>query len=168
VRIPRESVTLNEYVAERISQQHKILLKLTDDLFILKRDLIDQEIKEKVMPELLKKLKEDLIKAKQDTNLSIENQVKVFQKILTYRSNRMNELESSKASIVNRLNEIYNETMKANTSLNNMLISASKLNEEQDNLFKMIKENIKLNTSEQSIDEYLLKELDKLKNKTDN
>ena len=168
MRIPRESVTLNEYVAERISQQHKILLKLTDDLFILKRDLIDQEIKEKVMPELLKKLKEDLIKAKQDTNLSIENQVKVFQKILTYRSNRMNELESSKASIVNRLNEIYNETMKANTSLNNMLISASKLNEEQDNLFKMIKENIKLNTSEQSIDEYLLKELDKLKNKTDN
>jgi len=160
VKIPQESVELTDSILMESSRMHSLNIELINSIFKYKSNDIDFFIENKYAPTLVDNYK-NLLKSK---NLNVDSIMSISVKDLTKliaekRDLMQQELEIERVKYITSLNQDFEIHVISTTSLRNLLISASKMEAERQQLIGKIetlsKDKIDVSKLEEKINNIL-------------
>lgn len=181
-KLPVESIDVTQYLLDEGARMHKMNAHLLNGVFKEKREKIDQFISEEYVPAELNRIFKK-IDSTDDPKEAIPEIMKLLTpKIIDFRDQLQNALETNRIKIMTKLNDDYSNFQQAGNSLKAMLKSVVKVDQERQKLLEDIKKytnnNLDLNSIESVLDKYIIKggdmgskviemnnEIDKLLNK---
>lgn len=138
-RVPIQAVQLSDALKDEAERMHQLNLALIDKIFQEKTYLINEFITNEYTPAYLENFKSKL-PANTDFKADFADMMQaIYPKINARKDSLTSVLNEQKAGIVNKLNLDYKAYSDAYSEMQNLLRSASKLNEQRADAFGQIK-----------------------------
>lgn len=138
-RVPIQAVQLSDALKDEAERMHQLNLALIDKIFQEKTYLINEFITNEYTPAYLENFKSKL-PANTDFKADFADMMQaIYPKINARKDSLTSVLNEQKAGIVNKLNLDYKAFSDAYSEMQNLLRSASKLNEQRADAFGQIK-----------------------------
>lgn len=138
-RVPVQAVTLSAVLKDEGERMHNMNVMLVDYVFNEKKHLINEFIHNEYSPALIENfkallppgtdVKKDLVEIMQAINPKIEERRDSLTMVLQHQKN----------AITQKLNEDYKTYEQAFSAMQNLLLSASKLNSEREQVYENVK-----------------------------
>lgn len=159
--IPSQSITLAEAIAKEGNRMHQLNIVLVNKMFKEKRDQVDLFIREKFTPGYLTNFMKQ-VPAGTDVNKELPDMLSsLIPQINSTRDEMQSALEDQRIKLITRLNEDYAAFEEATGALNELLASATKVDQERQAIFnqitKLSNNRIDLNKLESSLDDFIQK-----------
>ena len=158
--IPKESVDLNNVVAQGIQENHRVQINLLNKYFEQKKNDLNNLIINEYLPKLISNFQSSLKKNGMDTTLDSPKIEAILKLVMTKLDAANRELDKTKVLIQDKIDTNYQLLIQANSSLTNLLQSAANVSLAQSNFNSTIKsmtsESIDLNAIDKSISGYIL------------
>jgi hypothetical protein len=139
-RIPVQVVELSDALKDEGERMHQLNLALVNKLFFEKRHMINEFIVNVYAPEFLKDFKSTIPPDEVDYEADFEQLVQAaYPRINATRDSLISVLEEQKNIITEKLNADYKVFNNAFTEMQNLLRSASKLNQQRTEVFQQVK-----------------------------
>lgn len=160
-KIPSESVTLGEAIAKEGGRMHQLNILLVNKMFAEKRVHIDLFIREQFTPRYLTDFMKRVPEGT-DLNAELPEMLSsIVPRLNRERDEMQSALEDQRVKLITRLHEDYSVFHEAIASLNELLASSAKINQERQAMFiqvtKLSNNRIDLTKLESSLDEFTLK-----------
>ena len=160
VSIPKESVDLNNVVAQGIQENHRVQINLLNKYFEQKKNDLNNLIINEYLPKLISNFQSSLKKNGMDTTLDSPKIEAILKLVMTKLDAANRELDKTKVLIQDKIDTNYQLIIQANSSLTNLLQSAANVSLAQSNFNSTIKsmtsESIDLNAIDKSISGYIV------------
>ncbi|MBN8675612.1 MAG: hypothetical protein J0L56_15885 [Chitinophagales bacterium] len=138
-KIPVQSVELSQALKEEGERMHLLNLALIDKIFQEKRHLVNEFITNEYTPEIVNNFK-SLLPPGTDYEADFAEMMQaLYPRINARKDSLVSALDEQKAGIIDKLNQDYKVYASAFDELQNLLRSASRLNQKRTEVFQQIK-----------------------------
>lgn len=159
VSIPKSTNTLTQQMAEETNNMHNLNISLVQQLFNERKQRLNTFITNKYTPSLIeryKKLLPDTTNYKKELGNIITSIIPVIE---AKKDSLNNILNNQEKQIISQLNSNYQKFTRASNSLQNLISSASKINDSEENIIQSIDNithnKLNLNAIENELDSLL-------------
>lgn len=159
VSIPKSTNTLTQQMAEETNNMHNLNISLVQQLFNERKQRLNTFITNKYTPSLIeryKKLLPDTTNYKKELGNIITSIIPVIE---AKKDSLNNILNNQEKQIISQLNSNYQKFTRASNSLQNLISSATKINDSEENIIQSIDNithnKLNLNAIENELDSLL-------------
>jgi SMC interacting uncharacterized protein involved in chromosome segregation len=138
-RVPIQAVQLSDALRDEGERMHLLNLALVDKIFQEKRHLVNEFITNEYTPAFVENFKSKLPPGTDFKADFAEMMQAIYPRINARKDSLTSVLESQKAAMVNKLNLDYKVYTGAFTDMQNLLQSASRLNQQRTDVYGQIK-----------------------------
>ncbi len=138
-KIPIQAVELSDALKDEGERMHLLNLALIDKIFQEKRHMVNEFITNEYTPAYIENFKK-LLPSGTDFKADFSEIIQAINpRINATKDSLLTALNEQKAGVINKLNEDFKVYSSAYSEMQNLLRSASKLNQQQSGVYQQIK-----------------------------